>query len=170
MCAYSPCLYSTRQYGPLWFLCMCSTDKSNVQLVRAWIRHQGIGHQQYACSSCFFAADEMKIVIARVLLEYEWKLLEGFDPKTIHHGISLLPDPFTTLLVGGGWRRLRRTIKSHNDIQACYMSGVFSCPSHLALNDRIVLSICILTNRHLLEWHWLAQLLHVSMSSESAIL
>lgn len=81
------------------FLRMRATDERSAQLVSTSISHPAFGHGQHACPGRFFAANEIKIALAHMLLKYEWKLPEGFDPKPISHGMNLLPDPSATLLI-----------------------------------------------------------------------
>ncbi|EEU40020.1 uncharacterized protein NECHADRAFT_32184 [Fusarium vanettenii 77-13-4] len=47
------------------------------QLVSTSENHLGFGHGKHACPGRFFAANEIKIALAHLLLEYEWRLPEG---------------------------------------------------------------------------------------------
>ena len=62
--------------------------------------HLHFGHGKYACPGRFFAANEMKMILARFLLEYEFKYPEGHGrPRNLTMDENVLPDPAATLLV-----------------------------------------------------------------------
>ena len=62
--------------------------------------HLHFGHGKYACPGRFFAANEMKMILARFLVEYEFKYPEGYGrPRNLTMDENVLPDPAATLLV-----------------------------------------------------------------------
>lgn len=46
----------------------------------------------------FFAANEIKIALCHLLLEYEWKLADGVRPKTFFYRMAMVPDPTAKVL------------------------------------------------------------------------
>ncbi|KAL2879107.1 hypothetical protein SGCOL_005527 [Colletotrichum sp. CLE4] len=87
-------------YDGYRFLNMRGTDEEkNAHLVSTSAKHPGFGHGQHACPGRFFAANEVKIALAHLLLKYDWKFPDGFKPQSMPHGMVLLPDPSATLLI-----------------------------------------------------------------------
>ncbi|EXF73774.1 cytochrome P450 [Colletotrichum fioriniae PJ7] len=87
-------------YDGYRFLNMRGTDEEkNAHLVSTSAKHPGFGHGQHACPGRFFAANEVKIALAHLLLKYDWKFPDGFKPQAVPHGMVLLPDPSATLLI-----------------------------------------------------------------------
>ncbi|KAF4780806.1 cytochrome P450 [Colletotrichum scovillei] len=87
-------------YDGYRFLNMRGTDEEkNAHLVSTSAKHPGFGHGQHACPGRFFAANEVKIALAHLLLKYDWKFPDGFKPQTMPHGMVLLPDPSATLFI-----------------------------------------------------------------------
>lgn len=84
-----------------WFLHMRETlgkDKM-AHLVSTSEPHLGFGHGLHSCPGWFFAANEIKIALCHLLLNYDWKLPEGHDPSILAFGMSLIPDPSGKLLI-----------------------------------------------------------------------
>ncbi|KAE9566254.1 Cytochrome P450 monooxygenase eqxH [Colletotrichum fructicola] len=82
------------KYDGYRFLNMRSTDEEKyAHLVSTSSKHPGFGHGQHACPGRFFAANEIKIALAHILLKYDWKLPEGCNPQPVPFGMALLPDP-----------------------------------------------------------------------------
>ena len=48
-----------------------------------------IGHGQHACPGRFFAAHELKIAMAHLLLKYDWRLPDGYAPVMMQQTITL---------------------------------------------------------------------------------
>lgn len=87
-------------YDGYRFLNMRSTDEEKLaHLVSTSAKHPAFGHGAHACPGRFFAANEVKIALAHLLLKYEWKLPEGSNFKPMPYGMSFLPDPTATLLI-----------------------------------------------------------------------
>ncbi|OHW96070.1 cytochrome p450 [Colletotrichum incanum] len=88
------------EYDGYRFLNMRSTDEEkHAHLVSTSTKHPGFGHGQHACPGRFFAANEVKIALAHLLLKYDWKLPAGFNPQPMPYGMTFLPDPNATLLI-----------------------------------------------------------------------
>ncbi|KAF6843909.1 trichothecene c-8 hydroxylase [Colletotrichum musicola] len=88
------------EYDGYRFLRMRSTDEEkHAHLVSTSAKHPAFGHGQHACPGRFFAANEIKIALAHLLLKYDWKLPEGLEPKPLPYGMILMPDPSTKLLI-----------------------------------------------------------------------
>ncbi|KAK1545959.1 cytochrome P450 [Colletotrichum paranaense] len=68
--------------------------KENVsQLVSTLPEHLGFGHGKHACPGRFFAANEIKIALVHLLLQYEWKLPVGADTSITDYGVNPLLNP-----------------------------------------------------------------------------
>jgi len=68
--------------------------KENVaQFVSTSADHLGFGHGQHACPGRFFASNEIKIIMCHLLLKYDWRLIEGEQPKVGAMGFNLYADP-----------------------------------------------------------------------------
>ncbi|KAF4913926.1 Cytochrome P450 monooxygenase eqxH [Colletotrichum viniferum] len=74
-------------------------DSKTAHLVSTSSRHLGFGHGIHACPGRFFAANEIKIALCHILLKYDWKLPDGFQPKATTFGMSIIPDPATKFLI-----------------------------------------------------------------------
>ncbi|KAI1260659.1 cytochrome P450 [Xylariaceae sp. FL1019] len=68
------------------------------QLVSTSADHLGFGHGQHACPGRFFAANEVKVALAQLLLKYDWKLPEGADASFLQHGWSMVANPFVGVM------------------------------------------------------------------------
>lgn len=68
-------------------------------LVSTTPEHMGFGHGVHACPGRFFAANEIKIALIFLLLNYDWKLPEGVKPKIQEFGIGLNTDLTVEILV-----------------------------------------------------------------------
>jgi cytochrome P450 len=68
--------------------------KENVaQFVSTSPDHLGFGHGQHACPGRFFASNEIKIIFCHILLKYDWRVIEGQEPKAGVQGWNLYADP-----------------------------------------------------------------------------
>ncbi|KAF3480659.1 P450 monooxygenase No.2 [Arthroderma uncinatum] len=66
------------------------TDTSNLHF----------GHGKYSCPGRFFASNEIKIILAHLLMDYEFKYLPGCSrPKNLTADENLYPDPSARLLM-----------------------------------------------------------------------
>ncbi|TEA17775.1 Cytochrome P450 monooxygenase eqxH [Colletotrichum sidae] len=88
------------QFDGYRFLRMRSTEEEkHAHLVSTSVKHPAFGHGQHACPGRFFAANEIKIALAHLLLKYDWKLPEGSNPQNFPCGMTLLPDPTVKMLI-----------------------------------------------------------------------
>lgn len=69
------------------------------QLVTTGPAHLGFGHGNHACPGRFFAAAEIKIILAQLILGYEWKPIHGCEPKIKVLGITLDSDPLAKIQI-----------------------------------------------------------------------
>ncbi|KAI9836022.1 MAG: hypothetical protein M1819_001633 [Sarea resinae] len=67
------------------------------QFVSNTPNHLGFGYGQHACPGRFFASNEIKIIMCHILLQYDWRLPEGQEPKILVHGFNLIADHKTKL-------------------------------------------------------------------------
>lgn len=73
-------------------------DKSAL-LVSTSANHMGFGHGVHACPGRFFASNEIKIALCHIILNYEWRLPDGFKPQPLNIGMTYLADPNTRMLI-----------------------------------------------------------------------
>ncbi|KAI1296156.1 cytochrome P450 [Xylaria venustula] len=66
-------------------------------LVSTSERHLGFGHGKHACPGRFFAASELKVALAHILMKYDFKVPEGVEVKHRMTGASYYADPFAKL-------------------------------------------------------------------------
>ncbi|KAK6209890.1 cytochrome P450 [Colletotrichum tabaci] len=63
------------------------------QLVSTAPEHLGFGHGKHACPGRFFAANEIKIVLAHILLQYEWRLPVDAKAYIFDYGNAAIMNP-----------------------------------------------------------------------------
>ncbi|PKY03130.1 cytochrome P450 [Aspergillus campestris IBT 28561] len=69
------------------------------QFVTTSPEHFGFGHGMHACPGRFFASNEIKIMLAHLLMKYDWKFAEGPErPASIMHGTEVICNPMVKLL------------------------------------------------------------------------
>ncbi|KAI0816091.1 cytochrome P450 monooxygenase [Xylaria sp. FL0064] len=68
------------------------------QLVTTSVDHFGFGHGQHACPGRFFAANELKIALAHLLIKYDWKLVPGTPTNIVRTGFIQKPTSATKVL------------------------------------------------------------------------
>lgn len=68
-------------------------------LVSTSTMHLGFGHGLHSCPGRFFAANEVKIALAHLLMKYDWKLPEAHDPPPVNFGTTYIVNPELRLLV-----------------------------------------------------------------------
>ncbi|KLJ11186.1 hypothetical protein EMPG_13523 [Blastomyces silverae] len=81
-------------YDPYRFLKLRETPghETSAQLVSPSPEHLGFGFGKHACPGRFFAANEVKIALCHILLKYDIKLAEGYEPRILPNGLSLNSD------------------------------------------------------------------------------
>lgn len=59
------------------------------------------GYGRHACPGRFFAANEIKLICAQILLNYDLKLPEGVSGRyaNLHSGLTVSPDPTKTIKI-----------------------------------------------------------------------
>ncbi|KAH7389951.1 cytochrome P450 [Pyrenochaeta sp. MPI-SDFR-AT-0127] len=81
----SPELYpSPDTYDPYRFykIRMQLGKENTAQLVSTSVEHMGFGHGEHSCPGRFFAANEIKVALAHILIKYDWKLVEDGGERT----------------------------------------------------------------------------------------
>ncbi|GES63543.1 cytochrome P450 [Aspergillus terreus] len=76
-------------------------NEHRFQFVTTSPEHLGFGHGIHACPGRFFAANEVKILLAHLLLKYDWKFAEDVGagrPPNIMHGVENICNPTIKLL------------------------------------------------------------------------
>ncbi|GJE99514.1 cytochrome P450 [Phanerochaete sordida] len=69
------------------------------QFVTASTEYVGWGHGKHACPGRFFAATELKIMMAYVVVHYDVKFeREGVRPANVHKALTISPDPKAQVL------------------------------------------------------------------------
>lgn len=63
------------------------------QFVQSGREHNSFGIGKHQCPGRFFAANELKICLIHVLLQYDIRLQEGYSPKQLHFGFMRIADP-----------------------------------------------------------------------------
>ncbi|TLD22978.1 hypothetical protein PspLS_07068 [Pyricularia sp. CBS 133598] len=91
-----------QRYNPCRFVEMRKTpgEELKSQLVSVSANHFAFGHGVHTCPGRFFAANELKVALAHMLLKYEWKLAPGSENLgPVSHGINFNTNPDIKLLV-----------------------------------------------------------------------
>ncbi|KAK2044192.1 cytochrome P450 [Colletotrichum somersetense] len=87
-------------WNPYRFLQMRETGEENkAHLVSASDKHVGFGHGIHACPGRFFAANELKIAMAHILLKYDWKLADDASDLPVAVGGSTYMLPYGVKLL-----------------------------------------------------------------------
>ncbi|KAJ0121347.1 Cytochrome PaP450-5 [Diaporthe amygdali] len=63
------------------------------------VEHTGFGFGKNSCPGRNYVALQLKIILAHLLLKYEWKLPDNYTPATFNNGFDLIADPFAQVLV-----------------------------------------------------------------------
>lgn len=73
--------------------------ENKAQLVSVSTEHMGFGYGLHACPGRFFAAEEIKIALSHMLMNYDLRLIPGCDIEPRRLGFSLLANPTAKLAV-----------------------------------------------------------------------
>ena len=73
------------------------------QFVSTSVEHMGFGHGMHSCPGRFFAASEAKIILAQLLLKYDFEFTEGANPVLFEFGFLCESD--STVKVRGRRRQ-----------------------------------------------------------------
>ncbi|KAK1635076.1 cytochrome P450 [Colletotrichum phormii] len=68
-------------------------QEAAAQLVTTSVNHLGFGHGEHSCPGRFFAASEAKIIIAHLLLKYDWNYDTAYEMKLRKFGFAEEADP-----------------------------------------------------------------------------
>jgi cytochrome P450 len=78
-----------------------ATDHARNQFVTTNEMNLAFGYGRHACPGRFFAANEMKLIIARLILGYDIKMPEGLTERydQVEIGKTTMPHPAKPLLL-----------------------------------------------------------------------
>lgn len=86
-------------YDAYRFLRLRESGKSATALASTSPAHIAFGIGKPICPGRFFATNEMKIALAKILLSYEVRLAGNVKPKVLEMGFEMLSDPEARLEV-----------------------------------------------------------------------
>ncbi|KAH6654487.1 ent-kaurene oxidase [Truncatella angustata] len=75
-------------------------SKEQYQFVTVTKDFMAFGYGRHACPGRFFAANEIKLILARILLDYDIKMPDGITERypNLNMGLDALPDPTKAIL------------------------------------------------------------------------
>jgi len=86
-------------FEPLRFVDMNNGEGAKHRFVSTGIDFLSFGHGKNACPGRFFATNELKSLVAHVVVTYDVKLEgDGTVPRTMYFGIAPAPDPLARVL------------------------------------------------------------------------
>ncbi|KAB8356664.1 hypothetical protein FH972_024241 [Carpinus fangiana] len=74
-------------------------NENNGQLVSTSPEHYAFGHGKHACPGRFFAANEVKIALAHIIMKYDFGLANNHKPRTMSHGFEIIADPTVAIRI-----------------------------------------------------------------------
>lgn len=76
-------------------------NKEQYQFVTTTKDFMHFGYGRHACPGRFFAANEIKLIMARLLVEYDLKMPDGVtEPyRPLEMGLDSLPDPTKMIMM-----------------------------------------------------------------------
>jgi cytochrome P450 len=86
-------------FDPYRFLRLREAGDSSAYLVSPSPEHMGFSYGNHACPGRFFAANEVKILLAHMILKYDIQLVDGCTPTVLKVGIGLVADPTAKLAI-----------------------------------------------------------------------
>ncbi|KAI1840683.1 hypothetical protein JX266_013090 [Neoarthrinium moseri] len=63
------------------------------------IDHTGFGFGKHACPGRTYVTKELKILLSYIILKYDWKLPDNYEPKQMNNGFDSLTDLTASVLV-----------------------------------------------------------------------
>jgi cytochrome P450 len=63
------------------------------------VDHTGFGFGKHACPGRVYVTLELKILLAHIILKYDWKLPDGYKAKTFRNGFDTVTDMVAEILV-----------------------------------------------------------------------
>ncbi|PPQ63388.1 hypothetical protein CVT24_005653 [Panaeolus cyanescens] len=86
-------------FDPLRFVKMASESTKKFDITAVGLDLIVFGYGRHACPGRFFAAVEMKLILAYLVTHYDMKFAkEGVRPSDLTVGINVLPNPFAEVL------------------------------------------------------------------------
>jgi cytochrome P450 len=79
-------------YDGYRFLRLRESGNTGAALASSSPEHIAFGIGKPICPGRFFASNEVKIALAKILLTYDVRLPEGFKPKVFEMGFEMLSD------------------------------------------------------------------------------
>ncbi|KAE8376785.1 cytochrome P450 [Aspergillus bertholletiae] len=80
-------------YDGYRFLKLRQSGESTAGLASTSAQHVAFGMGKAICPGRFFAANEIKIILAKILQRYDIRLVDGFTPNIAYFGFEMLSDP-----------------------------------------------------------------------------
>lgn len=80
-------------YDGYRFLRLRQSGNPTAALASTSPKHIAFGIGKPICPGRFFVTNEIKIALARILLDYEVRIPDGFKPKVVELGFEMLSDP-----------------------------------------------------------------------------
>lgn len=86
-------------FDPYRFLRRREAGDSSALFINPSPEHLGFGFGKHSCPGRFFVANEIKILLAHMLLKYDMQLLDSSTPTVKKIGISLSADPTASISI-----------------------------------------------------------------------
>ncbi|KGO44761.1 Cytochrome P450 [Penicillium expansum] len=91
---WDPAVYTNpSSYDAYRFLRQRQTGNTGAALASSTPEHIAFGIGKPVCPGRFFASNEVKIALAKILLTYDVRIPEGFTPKMVELGFEMICDP-----------------------------------------------------------------------------
>ena len=95
---WDPSIYpNPYAYDGRRFLRLRQSGDTGTALAPSSLEHIAFGMGKALCPRRFFVSNEVKIALAKILLTYDVKIPEGFEPKIVEIGFEMLSDPAAKL-------------------------------------------------------------------------
>ena len=63
------------------------------------VDHTGFGFGKHACPGRVYVTLELKILLAHIILKYDWELPDGYEAKIFRNGFDTVTDMMAEILV-----------------------------------------------------------------------
>ncbi|KAJ5505176.1 Cytochrome P450 [Penicillium fimorum] len=91
---WNPAIYpNPSSYDAYRFLRLRESGNTAAALASTSLEHITFGIGKPICPGRFFATNEVKIAVAKILLTYDVRIPDGMTPKIIEIGFEMLSDP-----------------------------------------------------------------------------
>lgn len=95
---WDPSIYpNSSAYNGYRFLRLRQSGDAGAALASTSPQHIAFGMGKALCPGRLFASNEVKIALSKILLTYDVKMPEGFEPKIVETGFEMLSDPVAKL-------------------------------------------------------------------------